>query len=159
MRLIAGFLLAGLLVFPAAAQDKPAAKDASAIGKCVDSKTGRNWAWEKCVGIISEPCSKNEGSMTPQQVIACYTREQAVWDDILNESYKRLRAALDDEQKTKLNDMQHAWMASRDKNCGFIYDYFQGTMANPMMAACASRATGMQALFLLGFANDVAERK
>jgi uncharacterized protein YecT (DUF1311 family) len=159
MRLVAGFFLAGLLVSPAAAQDKPAAKDAAAIQKCIHARTGRNWAWEKCIGIISEPCSKNEGSMTPQQVIACYAREQAVWDEILNESYRRLQAALDDEQKPKLNGMQHAWMASRDKNCGFIYDYFQGTMANPMIAACTSRATGMQALFLLGFANDVADRK
>ena len=32
-------------------------------------------------------------------------------------------------------------------------------MAYPMMAACMSRATGMQALFLRGFADDVAERK
>ena len=55
--------------------------------------------------------------------------------------------------------MQRAWMASRDKNCEFLYDYFQGTMANPMIAACLSRATGMQALYLRGFADDVAERK
>ena len=55
--------------------------------------------------------------------------------------------------------MQRAWMTSRDKTCGFIYDYFEGSMANPMIAACTSRATGMQALFLLSFANDVAERK
>jgi uncharacterized protein YecT (DUF1311 family) len=159
MRLIAGFLCAGLLVFPAAAQEIPAAKDSATVHTCINTKTSRSWAWEKCIGVISEPCAKDEGSMTPQQVTACYAREQAVWDDILNESYKRLLAALDDEQKTKLNGMQHAWMASRDKNCGFIYDYFQGSMANPMMAACISRTTGMQALFLLGFANDAADRK
>jgi hypothetical protein len=32
-------------------------------------------------------------------------------------------------------------------------------MANPMIAACVSRATGLQALYLRGFADDVAERK
>ncbi len=143
-----------VLGMPALAQDKPNAKDAAVIERCIKTKTGRNWAWEKCIGIVSEPCAKNELSMAPSEVIACSAREQAVWDDILNESYRRLRAKLNDEQQMKLHDMQRAWMASRDKNCAFIYDYFQGSMANPMMAACASRATGMQALFLLGFADD-----
>ena len=97
--------------------------------------------------------------MPPSEVIACEDRERAVWDSVLNESYRRLREALDEEQKGKLQAMQRAWMASRDKNCEFLYDYFQGTMANPMIAACLSRATGMQALYLRGFADDVAERK
>jgi uncharacterized protein YecT (DUF1311 family) len=148
-----------LMAAPALAQDKPAAKDMAAIEKCIKDKTGRHWAWEQCIGIISEPCTKNEESMPSSEVIACEDRERAVWDNILNESYRRLRAALDEDQKSKLQDMQRAWMASRDKNCAFLYDYFQGTMANPMIAACLSRATGMQALYLRGFADDVAERK
>jgi len=141
------------------AEDQPDAKDSVAIQHCIKTKTGANWNWEHCIGIISEICAKDETAMAPSEVVACYAREQAVWDDILNESYRRLRGALDDKQIRKLHDMQRAWIASRDKNCAFIYDYFQGSMANPMMAACTSRATAMQALFLLGFANDVAERK
>ena len=153
-------VVAALMLCAAAfAQDKPAAKDAAAIEKCIKTKTGRHWAWERCIGIVSEPCAKNEGSMPTSEVIACEDRERAVWDSVLNESYRRLREALDEEQKGKLQAMQRAWMASHDKNCGFLYDYFQGTMANPMIAACLSRATGMQALYLRGFADDVAERK
>jgi uncharacterized protein YecT (DUF1311 family) len=82
-----------------------------------------------------------------------------VWDNILNKSYQLLRERLEEDQVAKLRDMQRAWITSRDKTCGFLYDYFQGTMANPMIAACTSRATGMQALYLRGFADDVAERK
>jgi uncharacterized protein YecT (DUF1311 family) len=145
---------------PASAQaDKPAARDSMAIQHCIKAKTGRHWNWEHCIGIVSEPCAKDEGSMTPSQVIACYAREEAVWDDILNESFRRLRDVLEAEQVGKLREMQRAWIVSRDKNCEFLYDYFQGSMANTMMAACRSRATGMQALYLLGFADDVAERK
>jgi uncharacterized protein YecT (DUF1311 family) len=153
------FVAALILSAAAFAQDKPAAKDVAVIEKCIKAKTGRHWAWERCVGSISKPCAKNEESMRPSEVIACEGRERAVWDSILNESYRRLREALDDEQKGKLQEMQRAWMASRDKTCAFLYDYFQGTMANPMIAACLSRATGMQALYLRGFADDVAERK
>jgi uncharacterized protein YecT (DUF1311 family) len=159
IRFAAALACTAFLAAPALAQEKPAVKDVAAIEKCIKTKTGRQWAWEGCIGIISEPCAKNEGSMPPSEVIACEDRERAVWDNMLNESYRRLRAVLDDEQKGKLQEMQQAWMASRDKNCAFLYDYFQGTMANPMIAACLSRATGMQALYLRGFADDVAERK
>jgi uncharacterized protein YecT (DUF1311 family) len=152
-------LLSLQLMSPALAQDKPDARDSAAIQDCIKAKTGTNWNWENCIGTISNVCAKDETSMAPSEVIVCYAREQAVWDDILNDSFRRLREALDDKQTRKLRDMQRAWITSRDKTCGFIYDYFEGSMANPMMAACTSRATGMQALFLLGFANDVAERK
>ena len=92
--------------------------------------------------------------MRSSEVIACYDRERAVWDDILNESFRRLLGKLDADQITKKREMQRAWIASRDKTCGFLYDYFQGTMANPMIAACTSRETGRRALYLLGFADD-----
>lgn len=157
-RLIAAALIV-MGAMPASAQDKPSPKDSAAIEKCIKTKTGHNWAWEKCVGLISGPCTKNELSMPPSEVIACYSREQAVWDGILNKSYQLLRGRLEEDQVVKLRDMQRAWITSRDKTCDFLYDYFQGTMANPMIAACTSRATGMQALYLRGFADDVAERK
>ena len=148
-----------LIGAPAFAQDKPDTRDSAVIEKCIKAKTGHHWAWGQCIGQISEPCTKDEGSMTDRDVITCEDRERAVWDDILNKSYQALLKALDDDQKVKLREMQRAWIASRDKNCQFLYDYFQGTMANPMIAACLARATGMQALYLRGFADDVAERK
>ena len=159
MRVVAAIGAAMLAASPALAQDKPAPKDSAAIEKCIKASTGRNWAWERCIGTISEPCSKDEGSMPSSQVIACYDRERAVWDDILNKSYQALRKALDEDQQRKMQEMQRAWIVSRDKTCGFLYDYFQGTMANPMIAACIARATGRQALYLRGFTEDVAERK
>jgi uncharacterized protein YecT (DUF1311 family) len=152
-------LAASMACAPAMAQDKPDAKDAAAIEKCMTAKTGRNWAWERCIGTISEPCVKKHPRQVPSDVMACYAREQAVWDDILNGSYKILMKALEQDQQVKLREMQRAWIVLRDKTCGFLYDYFQGSMANPMMAACESRATGMQALYLRGFADDVADRK
>jgi len=156
---LALFAFALLMGAPALAQDKPNPKDAAAIEACIKAKTGHNWAWEQCIGLIGNKCAEHEESMSPADVIACHERERAVWDDVLNKSYQALRKALDDDQQTKLRDVQRAWIAYRDKNCNFLYDYFQGTMANPMIAACVSRATGLQALYLRGFADDVADRK
>ncbi len=160
LRMPAAFALFALIVAaPALADDKPPPQDSAAIEGCIKAKTGHGWAWEQCIGVISEPCSKDEESMPPYKVIACYDRERLVWDDILNKSYQVLRKALDEDQQTKLREMQRAWIASRDKSCGFLYDYFQGTMANPMIAACLARETGRRALYLRGFADDVADRK
>jgi uncharacterized protein YecT (DUF1311 family) len=145
-----------LIATPASADsDRPDARDSTLIQNCIKVKTGRNWAWENCIGTVSEPCAKDEGSMSASEVIACYNREKLVWDSILNQSFRRLREKLDDDQQRKMREMQRAWITSRDKTCAFIYDYFQGSMANPMMAACQARETGRRALFLLGFADDL----
>jgi uncharacterized protein YecT (DUF1311 family) len=96
--------------------------------------------------------------MPPSEVIACYDCERAVWDDILNETYRRLGKAIDEEKRVKLREMQRAWIASRDKSCAFFYDIFQGTMANSMMAACLTRETGRRVLFLLPFLDGVAAK-
>lgn len=150
------WVVVGLLsVLPAAAQDdKPDPRDAAAIQECVKTKTGRNWAWENCIGVVSEPCIKDEMAMPPSEIMTCYERERVVWDSILNDSFRRLRAKLEDKQVRKMREMQRVWIASRDKSCEFFYDYFEGTMANPMMAACQNRETGRRALFLRRFADD-----
>ena len=54
--------------------------------------------------------------------------------------------------------MQRAWIDSRDRACGFFYDFFEGTMANPMIASCLNRETARRAVFLMGFADDLADR-
>jgi uncharacterized protein YecT (DUF1311 family) len=144
-----------LTASPAGAEDdKPDPRDVASIQQCIKSKTGRNWAWENCIGTVSEPCIKDEMAMPPSEIMACYERERLVWDSILNDSFRRLRAKLDDQQVRKMREMQRAWLASRDKSCEFIYVYFEGTMANPMIAACQTRERGRRALFLRGFADD-----
>lgn len=137
-----------------AEDDKPDPRDAAAMEKCIKTKTGRHWAWENCIGVVSEPCIKDEMAMPPSEIMACYTRERLVWDSILNDSFRRLRAKLEDKQVRKMREMQRAWITSRDKSCEFLYDYFEGTMANPMIAACQTRETGRRALYLRGFADD-----
>jgi len=137
-----------------AQNEKPDPRDAAAIRECMTTKTGRNWAWETCIGVVSEPCIKDDTAMPPSEIMACYERERLVWDGILNDSFQRLRAKLEEKQVRKMREMQRAWIASRDKSCDFFYDYFEGTMANPMIAACRNRETGRRALFLRGFADD-----
>ena len=109
---------------------------------------------ETCIGIVSGPCLDKAADPSTAGMVACVARERAVWDDILNETYNRLRAKLDDKQQQKLRDMQRAWIAARDATCGFYWDFYQGTMASPMSAGCVNKETAERALFLLGFLNE-----
>jgi len=146
-------VLAALAVSPALAKDKPDARAAAAIQDCVKSKSATGMG-ETCIGIGSGPCLDKAADPSTAGMVACVARERAVWDDILNETYNRLRAKLDDKQQQKLRDMQRAWIAARDATCGFYWDFYQGTMASPMSAGCVNKETAERALFLLGFLNE-----
>jgi len=146
-------VLAALAVSPALAKDKPDARAATAIEDCVKSKSATGMG-ETCIGIVSGPCLDKAADPSTAGMVACVARERAVWDDILNETYNRLRAKLDDKQQQKLRAMQRAWIAARDATCGFYWDFYQGTMASPMSAGCVNKETAERALFLLGFLNE-----
>jgi uncharacterized protein YecT (DUF1311 family) len=137
---------------------KPDARDSSAVQSCIKSVGANLLRAERCIGMVADPCLKRPAAQSTAGQVACADRELVVWDDILNETYRRLRDKLDDEQKAKAREMQRAWIDSRDRTCGFYWDYFQGTMASPMGALCRNRETAPRALFLLGFLNDAEGR-
>ena len=154
MRAAAAIAVAALLLAPPAlAQSKPDARASATIQDCVKSKSA-NGTGELCIGIVSGPCLEKNEAPSTADMVNCVAGERAVWDDILNETFRRLRDRLDDEQKGKLRDMQRAWITARDKTCDFYWDFYQGTMAHPMRAECVNRQTAERALFLLGFLND-----
>jgi uncharacterized protein YecT (DUF1311 family) len=144
--------------------DGPAAKDVATIGDCLrkrDRPGGSQEAAEAaCLMTVARPCmGGNEAEAGSRRQIACLDRERLVWDKIVNDSDKAMMAALEPDQQTKLREMQRSWIQTRDLSCAFWYDYFQGTMANPMIAYCNNRETARRAIFLRVFAADIAERK
>ena len=152
------------LPLPARAEDAPVAKDVAAIGDCLrkqDKKGGGSQEADEaaCLMTVAKPCIGDEGAATSRRQIDCLDRERRVWDQILNESYKTMMNTLDPDQQAKLREMQRSWIATRDLTCAFWYDYFQGTMANPMIASCNNRETARRAIFLRVFATDIADRK
>jgi len=148
-----------LMASPALAQgDKSDARASAAIHECIKSNSANDGNLEGCIGIVSALCLKREETRSTADNIACIDRESKVWDDILNDTFHRLRDKLDEALQSKLRDMQRAWIASRDRSCAFYWDYFQGTMASPMSAACMNREIGRRALFLLGFLNDAEDK-
>lgn len=145
-----------LLAVPANAQDAPDPKDLRAVQACLKA---RNKSPESCIDTVYRACiGPRENSKAPSELMDCTRREERAWDKLLNDAFRTVRDGLDEDQRAKLRDMQRAWIDMRDKTCGFYYDYFQGSMANPMIANCENRETARRAIFLMGFADDMAGR-
>lgn len=132
---------------------KPTAHETAAIRDCAKkSEDNVDAGEETCLfKLVAEPCMAPVGSAADRVMADCYQIEGAIWDALLNENYKGLLAALDDEQATKARAMQHAWIAYRDTTCGFYYDKIHGSMAGFMEAACVARETARRAMLLKFF--------
>ena len=146
--------------------DDPPARDVATIGDCLrkqaQKKGGSSQEADEaaCLMRVAKPCmGGNEAGVADHRKIDCLGRERLVWDKMLNDSYRTMMNALDSDQQTKLREMQRSWIQTRDLTCAFWYDYFQGTMANPMIAYCNNRETARRAIFLRVFATDIADRK
>ena len=129
------------------------AKDTAAIRACA-AKYPENVdeAERRCIfALVADPCTKKPAGQTTPGTAECYRAEQEIWDALLNENFRVLRDDLDDGQKTKLRDMQRAWIAYRDTTCAFYHDKIHGTMATGMAAACVARETARRALLLKSF--------
>jgi uncharacterized protein YecT (DUF1311 family) len=135
--------------------EAPAPKDLKAVEACLEAKGEHPSDREACIGVVAKPCIGDEGARAPSEIIACLDRERLAWDHLLSNAYDKLRGALDDSRRNKLRDMQKSWLDTRERTCAFYYQYFQGSMANPMMANCQNREIARRALFLLGFSEDL----
>lgn len=146
-----------VLVFAAASVHaqtrKPTAQEVAAIRNCAAQyKDNVDEGERQCVfNLVAEPCTKKPEAASTFGTADCYRVEWVIWDNLLNENFKNLMGSLDDQQNAKLKAMQHAWIAYRDTTCNFYMDKIQGSMAQPMGTACATRETARRALLLRFF--------
>ena len=151
IRGILAFALATTAVTTASAQEaKPTAKQIAAIRGCADkNQNDIVEAERKCLfSLVAAPCQSTPEGQSNLGMADCFRLETEIWDQLLNDNYKGLRAALDDKQSENLRDMQRAWIASRDLTCGFYDVKIQGSMAIPMSQACLTRETARRAVLL-----------
>jgi len=143
-------LAAGVAGTASAQEPKPTAKEIAAIRACAEkSQDDLTEAERQCLfNLVAVPCQSAPEGRSNLGMADCFRLEAAIWDQLLNDNYKELRAVLDDKQEASLRDMQRAWIASRDRTCGFYDVKIQGTMAIPMSQACLARETARRALLL-----------
>jgi len=157
--LIAAMLVHGAVASAAQPDRAKGSADKRSVEACLASAGRGTKALEACIGKVADACiGPDEGARRDSEVVACLDGEQAQWDRLLNGAYQTLLRGLEADQQVKLRDMQRAWIESRKKTCEFYYDFFQGTMANPMIAYCLNQETGRRAIFLRLFVDDMARQ-
>jgi uncharacterized protein YecT (DUF1311 family) len=153
---ILAIFFAWFLSVPGFAQaPKPTDKQVAAIRACAEKyKDDLDKVEQQCLfKLVSEPCINKLSPASDNATADCYRAEAAIWDNLLNENFKKLQGTLDDDQTAKLRAMQRAWIAYRDTTCNFYYDKIQGTMANMMISACNARETARRAVLLAFFST------
>ncbi len=153
--LFAGIVFSWIMPVSSFAQTpKPTEKEVGAIRACaVKYQDDLEKIEHFCLfNLVATPCT-NKPTMSDAATANCYRTETAIWDDLLNENYKKLLGTLDDDQTAKLRDMQRAWIAYRDTTCHFYWDKIRGTMAQMMGSACETRETARRAVLLQFFST------
>lgn len=140
-------VLAGAGVAPAADDATPA--DRAAVQQCLDEKAVAGEERESCIGVVADTCLDKGDDPSTYGMADCSKREYLVWDERLNETYRKMMAELEPGQQRELRELQRAWIAFSDKKCGF-YRVMQpdGSIVIPIASYCAMRETGRQAVFL-----------
>jgi len=147
-------VLSALAISSADAQTrKPTTQEVAAIRNCATKyQDDVDEGERQCVfKLVATPCTNTSAGNTNLGTADCYRVEWVIWDNLLNENFKNLMGALDNQQTAKLRAMQQAWIAYRDTTCNFYMDKVQGSMAIPMGTACAARETARRALLLRFF--------
>jgi uncharacterized protein YecT (DUF1311 family) len=129
-------------------------KDAAAARSLAAKHKAKGGDPETCIGQVAKQCAKAVGNRHNSTVRDCARRESEAWQSAVAEVRDRLGTHLDADQNAKLAAMQEAWLASRDRTCEFYYDFFDGTMAHPMIASCLNRENARRAIFLYNFLQN-----
>jgi uncharacterized protein YecT (DUF1311 family) len=134
---------------------KPTEKEVAAVRACATKyQDDLDKVEQQCLfNLVATPCTNEPSHASNAATADCYRTETAIWDDLLNENYKKLLGTLDDQQTEKLRAMQRAWIAYRDTTCNFYWDKIQGTMAGPTISACEARETARRAVLLQFFST------
>ena len=132
---------------------RPTAQEVAAIRNCATQyQDDVDEGERQCLfNLVATPCTKTREGSSNLGTADCYRVEWVIWDNLLNENFKNLMGALDNQRIAKLRAMQQAWITYRDTTCNFYMEKIQGSMAVPMGAACAARETARRALLLRFF--------
>jgi uncharacterized protein YecT (DUF1311 family) len=103
---------------------------------------------DSCIGVVAEPCQGEPGGASTSGMAQCYDRETAVWDERLNQNYKKRLDDAEPAYRDALKKMERAWIVYRDAKCGSISIGEQGTISIPFTASCLLDETARQAIFL-----------
>jgi uncharacterized protein YecT (DUF1311 family) len=99
-----------------------------------------------------DPCPNAQSQLEMNQ---CAGNAYKAADSELNQTYRKLIAMLDAEDKAQLKVVQTAWLKYRDAHCEFVGDQYKGGSIRPMIHAfCLADVTRNRTTELKGQIED-----
>src|SRR4029077_9240477 len=91
---------------------KPTAQEVAAIRNCATQyQDDVDEGERQCLfNLVATPCTKTREGSSNLGTADCYRVEWVIWDNLLNENFKNLMGALDNQRIAKLRAMQQAWI-------------------------------------------------
>lgn len=125
------------------------AQDKATIETCIETAQRNAQRANVCIGTAAQACESLPEMASTMGMRDCYERENAYWDEMLNDRYQKLLVNFSKTNAEKLRAMQRTWIAWRTQKCEMPYMLFEGgSMAGPMAAYCVMETTGERALEL-----------
>jgi uncharacterized protein YecT (DUF1311 family) len=118
---------------------------------CIDSAVSKGTDSERCVGAISVACMRDGPDRSES---ACFTRELAFWQVLLDKAWKEAKPLLADFPEQI--EAQALWLKYRDKSCAIADKVDPGTMSGGS-AACRARETAARVVDLRGIIYSLSE--
>ncbi|MCD7060738.1 lysozyme inhibitor LprI family protein [Pelagibacterium xiamenense] len=152
MRRFVTLAILAACTMPAAAQETGfTPEDDKMLTECVENAgaSGGESLAATCIGTVSELCQETPEGSTTIGIVECAARETSWWDKRLNDTYAAVLETLDADRTQSLRDAQRAWIAFRDAECAFAYDYWRdGTIRSVFGASCMLDLTARRAIDL-----------
>jgi uncharacterized protein YecT (DUF1311 family) len=99
-----------------------------------------------CIGRFSAACLRHAENQTTMGMERCYHDEYRAWDVLLNRYF---RHGPQGSARYALQQVQRAWIAYRDRKCGFFrVHYAGGSIARWLAAQCMMDTTARRAIEL-----------
>ncbi|WP_210321163.1 lysozyme inhibitor LprI family protein [Aquibium microcysteis] len=145
--------LVASIVRPAWA-DEALPQDTVEVQSCIEgvreynssAEPGGEASRDECIGTVAKPCLETDEGQSTYGMMACYARELAVWDVMLNDNYGALKDGMPEAGVRALRDTQLKWIAYRDSKCEWPAVFFEGgTISGPISAACLNETTARRA--------------
>jgi hypothetical protein len=128
------------------------------IEKCLAASTEAAGFGGQCIGIIADPCIKKaEGSASDvKDKKACAARELAVWNGILADALRQIKAGADGKMNASVTSAQAAWSQSLKTLCP-IFNNLDPGMSEGGAEYCALQETARRTLMLKRLGEAVSE--
>ena len=103
----------------------------------------------------ADPCTTRANQL---ELTQCADRELAKSDALLNQTYRKLVADLDDEHRPLLQKAQRAWVGFRDADCDLDASVaLGGSMHGMLVADCRAAMTGERVKALKALRTSLAD--